>query len=809
MKMKNKNSNLQEELYLAKKMIKIENAEEIAELSLKAEKYPFIIKYDVAEKDIIITELAKLGCDEIKQLDFANCIAVCMSMTQLKAIKTLAGVEAVERDYDYKCLVKDINKIESTTYLASDIDDVKNREEVKLAIFDTGVSNVSIDSSVNFINNSSTDENGHGTQMAGIISSIVDNAENKIESPYIYSVVVADHRGLAKTSTIMQALQWAIDNKIKIICMSFGDYHKSVLLENMIKRAAQCGIIMVAAAGNDGGFEDEDRIMYPAAFNNVLSVGAKNGNAVASYSNGGEKADCFANGLQNTIDINGNAVNVIGTSGAAAFTAGTIFKNCCMYPEKTSADIIADIKKEMSISDYINTAESLTKTTENDMIMEETKNVVANVTELNSSYLTEDISALSIEAVSDNEYSSNSMTSAINIPFFSWQSSYICCPGNEIWYKFTTNVGEAHPNGSKGWYAIQTQGSLDTVGYLYDAYGNQIGYNDDSVNNTNFKITKQLEYGKTYYFKVRAFGNNTGSFHVKVDYGRDEHGNTMSTATEIPGVYYQDKSVNGYLHSYSDADYYTFVPERNCVMEIYTEGDTNTYGQLYCESGGLLDSDDNSNGNGNFKITAHLEAMKRYYIAVSHNSSTGYGDYTLRFKFVKDYCDQLVDEQYRVMFWYADNQDEYPEMGNSITRSKVFVSNRAKAEFEDRIILDEYNQKTGLRAVLDNGSFQDIFNYLLDYLISSIPLIGSSLSFAFNVGSIMYDFMSSLDLTFYREKKHAIENTNQYIIGEHYWFTDYPNGMATGSYNTYSIGSGAYYGKEYQRGTFIETYIKN
>lgn len=113
------------------------------------------------------------------------------------------------------------------------------------------------------------------------------------------------------------------------------------------------------------------------------------------------------------------------------------------------------------------------------------------------------------------------------------------------------------------------------------------------------------------------------------------------------------------------------------------------------------------------------------------------------------------------------------------------------------------------RAVLDNGSFQDIFNYLLDYLISSIPLIGSSLSFAFNVGSIMYDFMSSLDLTFYREKKHAIENTNQYIIGEHYWFTDYPNGMATGSYNTYSIGSGTYYGKEYQRGKFIETYIKS
>jgi len=28
--------------------------------------------------------------------------------------------------------------------------------------------------------------------------------------------------------------------------------------------------------------------------------------------------------------------------------------------------------------------------------------------------------------------------------------------------------------------------------------------------------------------------------------------------------------------------------------------------------------DDNGNGNGNFKITAHLKAMQFYYIAVSH-----------------------------------------------------------------------------------------------------------------------------------------------------------------------------------------------
>ena len=91
---------------------------------------------------------------------------------------------------------------------------------------------------------------------------------------------------------------------------------------------------MVAAVGNDGGFEDENRIMYPAAFDSVLSVGAKKGDTIANYSNGGENADCFANGLQSTTDINGHAVTVIGTSGATAFVAGTILKNWCANPEK-------------------------------------------------------------------------------------------------------------------------------------------------------------------------------------------------------------------------------------------------------------------------------------------------------------------------------------------------------------------------------------------------------------------------------------------------------------------------------------------
>ncbi len=628
---------------------KIKNAEEIAQLSLAAETYPFIIRYDSVEKETVISELQRIGCSDLRLMDFANCVAVSMSCAQLKAIKTLGCVEAVERDYDYKVL--SANGIDDAyiAYLAGEDPAVNGRKEIKLAIFDTGVSGVNASGSVNFVEETDTieDPNGHGTKMAGIVSSFIADKDSRKAAPLVFSAIVADYRGFAKTSTIMKALDWAINNQIKIVSMSFGDYHKSNLLEEMINRAFKQGIVLVAAAGNDGSFRDEDRIMYPAAFSNVLSVGAKNGEAVANYSNGGTKVDCLAPGVQNTIDSNGNTVSVIGTSVATAFVAGTLFKKWCMDPDISMEEMVADVKAEMSINlQPQEPLEPLTALEENDIMTSENNNkdFGLSVVALDDTVVASSDGGISLLCVggggdsgSTGGCSSNTMATAIRVPFFSWETGTISCPGSVVWYKFTTTVGEAHPNGSLGWYGIQTQGSLDTVGYLFDAYGHEIDYNDDFGDNMNFKIKKQLEYGQTYYVKVEAFGNNTGSFHFKVDYGRDDHGNTPDTATEVEGVYYEDKSVSGYLHSYGDVDYYTFVPARNCVMEIYTEGDTNTYGKLYGAECDLIAYDNNSNGNGNFKITAHLEGMKRYYIAVSHNSSTGYGDYILRFKFIKDY----------------------------------------------------------------------------------------------------------------------------------------------------------------------------
>lgn len=100
------------------------------------------------------------------------------------------------------------------------------------------------------------------------------------------------------------------------------------------------------------------------------------------------------------------------------------------------------------------------------------------------------------------------MASAINLSLNSWQSGEICCPGAEMWYKFTPS--------STAYYTVYTVGSLDTVGHIYDADCNQIDHDDDAGTGLNFRMVARLTASQTYYVKVAAYGSNTGYFSIAV-----------------------------------------------------------------------------------------------------------------------------------------------------------------------------------------------------------------------------------------------------------------------------------------------------
>ena len=65
-----------------------------------------------------------------------------------------------------------------------------------------------------------------------------------------------------------------------------------------------------------------------------------------------------------------------------------------------------------------------------------------------------------------------------------------------------------------GILAVETTGSLDTIGHLYDSGGMELAMNDDFYlfPNTNFRLLYRIATAGTYYIKVSSFRSDTGAY---------------------------------------------------------------------------------------------------------------------------------------------------------------------------------------------------------------------------------------------------------------------------------------------------------
>jgi hypothetical protein len=140
-------------------------------------------------------------------------------------------------------------------------------------------------------------EAGHGTFIAGLILQVAPEAS-------IYAAKVLDSHGLGDDFTVAQTME-QLPPDIDIVNLSLGGYtdHDAPPLAIATAMQAMGGDhAVVAAAGNQG----IDRPFWPAAFDQVLGVGAVDEDAGqwqrASYSNYGKWVDATARGtsLQST-----------------------------------------------------------------------------------------------------------------------------------------------------------------------------------------------------------------------------------------------------------------------------------------------------------------------------------------------------------------------------------------------------------------------------------------------------------------------------------------------------------------------------
>ena len=141
---------------------------------------------------------------------------------------------------------------------------------------------------------SGDDQQGHGTHVAGIIGARGNNDRGIAGlcwSVKIVAVRVLDADGRGTWSQEIAGIQYAIGAGAKVINASFGGPTGSELVRDAIQQAESKGVLLVAAAGNDG-VNDDATPVFPAAYpdSNILSVAATDSkDRLASFSNYGAK----------------------------------------------------------------------------------------------------------------------------------------------------------------------------------------------------------------------------------------------------------------------------------------------------------------------------------------------------------------------------------------------------------------------------------------------------------------------------------------------------------------------------------------
>ena len=151
--------------------------------------------------------------------------------------------------------------------------------DIRIGVLDTGVYN-----HPNMINNivpgwnyitdtaDTNDTAGHGTFISGIIAAEGNTLAitGLASRAKIVPLKCMEASGGTLLDTV-DAIKGAVDDfDCRIINMSFAFHDNPKLLQDAVDYAAAKGVILIAAAGNDG----TSQVVYPAGYDNVIGVGA-------------------------------------------------------------------------------------------------------------------------------------------------------------------------------------------------------------------------------------------------------------------------------------------------------------------------------------------------------------------------------------------------------------------------------------------------------------------------------------------------------------------------------------------------------
>lgn len=305
--------------------------------AMAAERARYLVQIKPGASDSVLAQSQGMGGELALALKEQNALALWLPSTAVTALARNPNVLWVEPD------AKRYASAETLPYgipmvQAPELSDAA-AGEVLVCIIDSGYSGNHPDlphgAQVQGSNNAGTgswssDENGHGTHVAGTIAAVSGNDMGVVgvlpnQSVPLHIIKVFGANGWAYTSNLVGALnacQQAMSSRgftRMVINMSLGGSVPSKTEERAFNQAYSQNVLSVAAAGNAGNTSKS----YPASYSSVVSVAAIDVNKqLAYFSQRNDQVELAAPGVSVMSTVPGGYAYYSGTSMATPHVVG-------------------------------------------------------------------------------------------------------------------------------------------------------------------------------------------------------------------------------------------------------------------------------------------------------------------------------------------------------------------------------------------------------------------------------------------------------------------------------------------------------
>lgn len=261
---------------------------------------PVIIRYSKESGEAISRTLVTQEVSVRYTYHLVPAIAGSMNMAQISALSDDPRIERIWFDRPvYTCLDISVPLIGTPQVWAAG----PTGRGITVAVVDTGVDTAHPDlagrviKTHDFTGEGYNDGHGHGTHVAGIIggNGAASNGKYKGVAPEVTLIAakVLRANGSGATSDVMAGVEWAVQERAKVINLSLGSpgaCDGSDALSELCDAATDQGVVVCVAAGNEG--PSPSTVGSPGCARKVITVGASNDqDGVTDFSSRGPTAD--------------------------------------------------------------------------------------------------------------------------------------------------------------------------------------------------------------------------------------------------------------------------------------------------------------------------------------------------------------------------------------------------------------------------------------------------------------------------------------------------------------------------------------